>query len=124
MTAENQPMEAASSRASSGLLMIGAGVVVAAWIVFALLLGEYTFSAFYVGLAAVVLFAILGIGGFSLSAGAQRGIGLFMGVVAIMIVLIDLRFGDFPDGFVDVLAYLAYIGGGILMLVGARGLKA
>ena len=112
-----------AAKGSSGLLMIGAAVVVAGWLLFGLLLGEYAFSAVYIALAALVLLSILSIGGFSLSGRAQRTIGLFMGLAVVFIVLIDLRYNDFPDDFVDVLAYLTFVAGGILMFVGARGIR-
>lgn len=119
-------MEQASSEAkgSSGFLMLGAAVIVAGWVLFGLLIGEYAFSAVYVGLAALVLLSILGIGGIGVRPGTQRTIGLFMGVAGLLLLLSDLRFSDFPDGFMDVLAYLAFMVGAALMFLGARGMKS
>jgi hypothetical protein len=119
-------MEQGSSEAkgSSGFLMLGAAVIVAGWVLFGLLIGEYAFSAVYVGLAALVLLSILGIGGFSLGAGTQRTIGLFLGVAGLVLLLSDLRFSGFPDGFADVLAYITFMVGAALMFLGARGMKS
>ncbi|MGQ0849227.1 MAG: hypothetical protein ACT4OP_08940 [Actinomycetota bacterium] len=128
MTQENMPSVPAESgstaRGSAGFLMIGSALIVAGYVLFGLIIGEYAQSAVYVGLALLVLLSILGIGGISLSPGTQRAAGLFMGIVVLLIVLSDLRFSDFPDGFADVLAYLAFIVGGALMFLGARGIKA
>ena len=109
---------------SSGFLMIGSALIVAGWVLFGLLLGEYAFSAVLVGLAALVLLAVLGIPGFGVGAGTQRTIGLFIGIAAALDILNDIRFGGFPDGFVDVLAYLVFVAGAALMFLGARGMKA
>jgi hypothetical protein len=119
-------MEQGSSAAkgSGGFLMLGAGLIVAGWILFGLLIGEYAFSAVYIALATLVLVSILGIGGIGLGAGTQRTIGLFMGVAALVLLLSDLRFSGFPDGFMDVLAYLVFMVGAALMFLGARGMKS
>ena len=128
MTPENQPQPEAmtppKAMGSGGFLMIGAALIVAGWILFGLLIGEYAFSAIYVGLAVLVLFSVLGMRGFGVGAGTQRTIGLFIGIAALLDILNDVRFGGFPDGFVDVLAYLVFVVGAALMFLGARGMKA
>ncbi len=132
MTAEGEqsaetpasPMKKLSATGSEGLLMIGAGLIVAGWVLFGLVIGQYAVSAILVALAALVLLSVLGMGGVGVGTGTQRTIGLFIGIVAVVDILNDLRFGTFPDGAVDVLAYLVFIAGAALMFVGARGNKA
>ena len=128
MTPENQPQPEATTSAkpmgSSGFLMIGAALIVAGWILFGLLIGEYAYSSIYVGLASLVLLSVLGIPGFGISAGTQRTIGLFIGIAAVLDILTDIRLGGFPDGFVDVLAYLVFVAGAALIFLGARGVKS
>jgi hypothetical protein len=128
LTPENQPQPegsaASKSMGSSGFLMIGAGLIVAGWVLFGLLIGEYAFSAVYVALAVLVLLSVLGMGGFGVGTGTQRTIGLFIGIAALLDIFNDLRFSGFPDGFVDVLAYLVFVAGAALMFVGARGIKS
>jgi hypothetical protein len=128
MTPENQPQPEATTPAktmgSSGFLMIGSALIVAGWILFGLLIGEYAFSAVYVGLAVLVLLSVLGMRGFGVGAGTQRTIGLFIGIAALLDILNDIRFDGFPDGFVDVLAYLVFVAGAALMFLGARGMKS
>jgi hypothetical protein len=41
-----------------------------------------------------------------------------------VLLLSDLRFSGFPDGFADVLAYIAFMVGAALMFLGARGIKS
>jgi hypothetical protein len=132
MTAEGEqsagtpvpPMKKLSTTGSQGMLMIGAALIVAGWILFGLLIGEYARSGIYVGLAALVLLSVLGMRGFGVGAGTQRTIGLFIGIATLLDILNDIRFGGFPDGFVDVLAYLVFVAGAALMFLGARGTKA
>ncbi|HKX74856.1 MAG TPA: hypothetical protein VJR05_05640 [Acidimicrobiia bacterium] len=127
MTPEDQPPEmpapAPESKASSGLLMIGAVALVGGHILFGLLLDEYYYGTLIPALALMTLLAILNVGGFGLSPRAQRTIGIFVGLAAAIGFLTDLRSGGFPDGFVDVLAYLVFLAGSALMFVGAWGAK-
>lgn len=128
MTPENQPPEMAApssgNRAASGMLMIGALALVGGHVLFGLLLDEYYYGTLIPALALMVLLAVLNVGGFGLSARAQRIIGIFVGLSAAIGFLTDLRSGGFPDGVVDVLAYLVYLGGAALMFVGAWSSKA
>ena len=132
MTAEGEqsagtpasPMNKPSTTGSQGLLMIGAALIVAGWVLFGLLIGEYARSGLYVGLAALVLLSVLGMGGIGVGAGTQRTIGLFMGLALLVDVLNDVRFSGFPDEVLDVLAYLVFVAGAALMFWGARGIKA
>jgi hypothetical protein len=132
MTAEGEqsaetpatPMMKVSTTGSQGLLMIGAALIVAGWILFGLLIGQYAVPSIFVALAALVLLSILGMGGVGVGTGTQRAIGLFIGIAALIEILNDLRFTSFPDGFVDVLAYLVFVVGAALMFWGARGTKA
>ncbi|HEX5671169.1 MAG TPA: hypothetical protein VFY46_00440, partial [Acidimicrobiia bacterium] len=84
----------------------------------------YARSGLYVGLAALVLLSVLGMGGIGVGAGTQRTIGLFMGLALLVDVLNDVRFSGFPDEVLDVLAYLVFVAGAALMFWGARGIKA
>jgi hypothetical protein len=109
-----------SAGGSPGLLVIGAGLIVADWLLLGLIAGEWNPGALYVALALLVVLSAYDIGGVSVGAGTQRAIGLFMGLAAVVIVLADLRFDGFPSGGLRVVAYLAFVVGALLMLVGAR----
>ena len=125
MVSENQPGEVRARRSSSGdtgLLMIGAGVIVAGWLLFGVILGEFTYGATYVAVAALALMSILGVGGLSMGNPTLKLLGYFMGLVGFFLLIGDLRF-DFPDGVVDNIANIAFYVGCVLMFVGARGLN-
>lgn len=122
MTQEN-PSETGIRRSAGGspsLLVIGAGVIVADWLLLGLIAGEWNPGALYVALALLVLLSAFNVGGISVGAGTQRAIGLFMGLAAVVIVLADLRFDGFPDDGLRIVAYLGFVVGSLLMLVGAR----
>lgn len=106
---------------SKGLLVIGAGVIVANWLLLGLIAGEWNPGAVYIALALLVLVSAYNIGGVSVSAGAQRAIGLFMGLAAAVIVLADIRFDGFPNDALRVVAYLVFVIGAVMMFLGARG---
>jgi hypothetical protein len=112
-----------SSGSSPGLLVIGAGLILANWIVFGLLAGEWNPGTIYIVLSLLVVLSAFNLGGVSVSERTQRLIGLFVGLAAAVIVLVDLRFDGFPDDFVRVLAYIIFVLGAVLMFVGARGLS-
>lgn len=124
MTEENQPLADRGGKSRpGGLLMVGAAVIVGNWVVLGLLAGEWNPGAIYIALALLVLLSVFGVGGIVVGAGTQRGIGLFMGLAALVILLADLRFDGFPEGFARVIAYVVFIGGAGLMFVGARRLE-
>ncbi|HVR32445.1 MAG TPA: hypothetical protein VMS74_07015 [Acidimicrobiia bacterium] len=106
---------------SKGLLVIGAGVIVVNWLLLGLIAGEWNPGALYIALALLVLLSAYDIGGVSVSAGAQRAIGLFMGLAAVVIVLGDIRFDGFPNDALRVVAYLVFVIGAVMMFLGARG---
>lgn len=120
MTHETPSGAPRTAGGSPGLLVIGAGVILADWLVLGLIAGEWNPGALYVALALVVVLSAYNVGGISVSAGTQRAIGMFMGLAAVVIVLADLRFDGFPSGGIRVLAYLAFVTGALLMLAGAR----
>ena len=122
MTHES-PSGTGARRAASGspsLLVIGAGLIVANWVILGLVAGEWNPGALYVALALLVLLSTYNIGGVTVGMGTQRAIGLFMGLAAAVIVLADLRFDGFPSDGMRIIAYLVFVVGALLMLVGAR----
>lgn len=106
-----------------GLLVLGAGLIVANWIILGLLAGEWNPGAIYIALALMVLISAFNIGGISVSARTQRAIGVFVGLAALVIVLADLRFDGFPSDALTVVAYLVFVAGAALMFWGARELS-
>lgn len=124
MTSGDQPTAATSPAAkeSPGLLVIGAGVIVANWILLGILAGEWNPGPLYIALSLMVLASAYNIGGLSLSRGTNRAIGLFMGLAALVIVVADLRFSGFPEDGMRIVAYIVFIAGSALMFVGARQL--
>ncbi|MGH8927987.1 MAG: hypothetical protein ACRDWH_06520 [Acidimicrobiia bacterium] len=127
MVSENQPAEparvpASAATGAAGFLMIGTGILVAGHILFGLFIGEFGFSSFVVALALLVLMSIFGWGGIGLGTRAQKLIGFFVGIVGVLFLLDDIRFG-FPDGVVDNIANIVFYIGALLMFLGARGLK-
>ncbi|MGH8924690.1 MAG: hypothetical protein ACRDWA_08680 [Acidimicrobiia bacterium] len=102
-------------------MMIGASIIVAGHVFFSLLLGEFSFSAIYVALAVMVLMSIFSLLGLELSNRALKLIGYFLGLVSLLLLLGDFRFG-FPDGVIDNIANLTFYVGGFVMFAGARAL--
>ncbi|MGH9896969.1 MAG: hypothetical protein ACREA0_34215 [bacterium] len=129
MVSENEPVEPASTnptsapknRGAAGFMMIGASIIVAGPVFFSLLLGEFSFSAIYVALAVMVLMSIFSLLGLELSNRALKLIGYFLGLVSLLLLLGDFRFG-FPDGVIDNIANLTFYVGGFVMFAGARAL--
>lgn len=109
-------------REAPGLLVIGAGVIVANWVILGILAGEWNPGALYIALSLLVLASAFGIAGIALGKGTQRAIGLFMGLAALVIVIADLRFNAFPEDALRIIAYVVFIGGCVLMFIGARQL--
>lgn len=125
MVSENQPAEVpAVERApgDTGLLMIGAAVIIGAWLVFDVIMGEFGYSAVFYAVAALALLSILGVGGLKLGNRTLKLLGYFMGLSGLFILIDDLRYG-FPDGVADNLANIIFYIGFLLMFVGARGLS-
>jgi hypothetical protein len=117
------PVVKSAGGSSPGLLVIGAGVIVAGWILLGILAGEWNPGALYISLSLIVLLSAYNVAGISVGAGAQRAIGYFMGLAALVIVIADLRFGAFPDDAMTILAYVVFIAGCVLMFMGARALS-
>lgn len=125
MSQEDRPVVTASgtTKGSLGLLVIGAGLIVANWVVFGIIAGEWNTFAVYVALALLVLFSAFGIGGISIGLQTQRVIGWFFGFVALAHVLTDLRYDGFPNEAIEWIAYILFTAGAVLMFVGARQLS-
>jgi hypothetical protein len=125
VVSENQPAEmpaAKSASSDTGLLMIGAAIVLGAWLVFDVIMGEFGYVAVYYAVAALVLLSILGVGGLKLSNRTLKLLGYFMGLVGLFLLVDDLRYG-FPDGVADNIANIIFYVGFLLMFVGARALS-
>lgn len=125
MVSENQPAEVPAAKGASsdtGLLMIGAAIVLGAWLVFDVIMGEFGYVAVYYAIAALVLMSILGVGGLKLGNRTLKLLGYFMGLVGVFLLVDDLRYG-FPDGVADNIANIVFYVGFLLMFVGARGLS-
>jgi hypothetical protein len=125
MASENQPVDVPAVRARSGdtgLLMIGAAVVLGAWVVFDVIMGEFGYTATYYAVPALVLLSILGLGGLRFGDRTLKLLGWFMGLVGIFLLVDDLRYG-FPEGAVANIANVVFYVGFLLMFLGARGLS-
>lgn len=126
MVSESQPSDTpptapSSSAGGSGLMMIGAAIIVAGWVIFGVIMGEFPLLAVYVSVAALTLMSILGVGGLNLGDRTLKLLGYFMGLAGLVLLVGDLRFG-FPDRVADNLANIVFYIGCLLMFVGARGL--
>lgn len=106
-----------------GLLAIGAGLVVATWVIFGLLAGEWNPSQFWIGLALLVLLSSFNVAGISIGARAERVIGLFFGLTAVVGLLVIVRFDSFPSDAWGVIAYVLFLIGAGLMFFGSRGIS-
>ncbi len=107
----------------SQLLMVGGAVILAGFLVFAVIMGEFMYSAVFISVAAIVVMAVRRVGGLTLGNGTLRLLGYFMGLVGAALLIADLRFG-FPSGVADNLANATFYVGCLLMFLGARGLEA
>ncbi|MGF1617880.1 MAG: hypothetical protein ACFCU2_08775 [Acidimicrobiia bacterium] len=125
MSQEESPVVStgATTKRAPGLLVIGAGLVVATWVVFGLLAGEWNPSQFWIGLALLVLLSGFNVGGISVSARVERAIGLFFGLAALVGLLAIVRYDSFPSDAWGVIAYVLFLIGATLMFIGARGLS-
>lgn len=125
MASENQPAETSGASiggGDTGVLMIGAAIVIAAWLIFDVIMGEFGYVGTYTAVAALALMSILGVGGLKLSNRTLKLLGWFMGLVGVFALIDDLRYG-FPDGAADNIANIVFYIGFFVMWVGARGLK-
>jgi hypothetical protein len=124
VTEEGTPAHVVKSTGgnSPGLLVIGAGVIVAAWVLLGVLAGEWNPGTIYVVLSLIVLLSAYNVAGIKVSAGTQRAIGYFMGLAALVIVVTDLRYSAFPDDALTIIAYVVFVAGCVLMFMGARAL--
>lgn len=126
MSQEDRPVAVPSGStkaASLGLLVIGAGVIVGNWLIFGIIAGEWNTGAVYVALALLVLLSAFGLGGISIGLQTQRVIGWFFGLVALALILADLRYDGFPNEAIDWIAYILFTAGAVMMFVGARQLS-
>jgi len=112
-----------STRAPIGLLVIGAGLIVANWVVLGLLVGRWNPSTFYVVIALMVLLSAVGFGGVSIGVKAQRFIGWFFGLSALVIIVTNLRYDGFPHDATGWIATIIFYVGAVLMFVGAGHLS-
>jgi hypothetical protein len=119
------PAKSLSIAGSEGIFVIGAAVVVAAYVLFGLIIGEFGPGVTNLTLATLALVAFWRKSGdwpIPYTA-VVRAIGLTMGIILVISLLQDLRFG-FPDGAVDNIANLVFYAGYLLMFLGGRGVKA
>ncbi len=106
-----------------GLLVIGAGLIVANWVILGLIAGRWSPSTFYVVLALIVVLSAFGVLGISIGVKTQQFIGWFFGLSALVILLESLRYNSFPDDATGWIATLLFYAGSVLMFVGARQLS-
>lgn len=105
---------------SPGLLVIGAGVIVAGWVLLGVLAGEWNPGAIYIVLPLIVLLSAYNVAGIKVGVSTQRAIGYFMGLTALVFVIGDLRYDNFPNDTWTIIAYVAFLAGCVLMFMGAR----
>jgi hypothetical protein len=117
------PVAKSTGGNSPGLLVIGAGVIVAGWVLLGILAGEWNPGAIYIVLSLIVLLSAYNVAGINVGTGTQRVIGYFMGLAALVIVIADLRFDGFPEDGLRILAYVVFVAGCVLMFIGARALS-
>jgi hypothetical protein len=106
-----------------GLLVIGAGLIFATWVIFGLIAGEWNPGTIYTALALLVLLSAFGIGGLSIGVQTKRVIGWFFGLAALVIILSDIRYDGFPNEAIDWIAYILFVVGAVMMFLGARQLS-
>lgn len=124
MSQEERPVVAASgTKGPLGLLVIGAGLIVANWVILGLMVGRWNPSTFYIVLALMVLLSAFTLGGFSIGVKVQKFIGWFFGLSAMVILLESLRYNSFPDDATGWIATLLFYIASALMFFGARGIS-
>ena len=116
------PVAKSTGGNSPGLLVIGAGIIVAGWVLLGVLAGEWNPGAIYIVLPLIVLLSAYNVAGIKVGAGTQRAIGYVMGLVALVFVIADLRYDNFPNDAWTTIAYVVFIAGCVLMFIGARSL--
>lgn len=125
MTEEGTPAEVVRSTGadSPGLLVIGAGVIVAGWVLIGVIAGNWNPHPLYIALSLLVVLSAYNVAGINVGAGVQRAIGYLMGLAALVIIIINLRYGGFPDDAMGILSYIVFVVGSGLMFMGARALS-
>ncbi len=113
-----------SVKGGEALFVLGALIVVGGYILFGLIIGEFGPGVTNLTLATLALIAYWRKSGnwpvpYS---SVVRVLGLTMGIILVISILQDLRFG-FPDGAVDNIANLVFYSGYLLMFLGGRGVK-
>jgi hypothetical protein len=114
------PVAKSSGGNSPGLLVIGAGVIVAGWVLLGVLAGEWNPGAIYIVLPLIVVLSAYNVVGIKVGVSTQRAIGYFMGLTALVFVIGDLRYNSFPNDALTIVAYVVFIAGCVLMFMGAR----
>ena len=99
------------------LLNVGAIAMVLVWIGFTLINGQFD-PGLNTALALLVLAAAFGFAGISLSAGALRFVGYFVGVNALVSLATGLRHGVLPTG-TPLVGYVFYLIAAATMFAGA-----
>ena len=126
--ATEQPTGAAAEGNDSGiaLVWIGAGLVLASWIVFEIIVGEYFVSNVGLVLAAslVVLprLAPRAVGAIAPLASFTKVVGYALAFSGVIELLDDLRFEALED-FASILGGLVAYAGYVLAFIGARNIK-
>lgn len=125
MTEEGTPAEVVRNMGadSPGLLVIGAGVIVAGWVLIGVIAGNWNPHPLYIALSLLVVLSAYNVAGINVGAGVQRAIGYLMGLAALVIIIINLRYGGFPDDAMGILSYIVFVVGSGLMFMGARALS-
>jgi hypothetical protein len=114
------PVAKSTGGNSPGLLVIGAGVIVAGWVLLGVLAGEWNPGAIYIVLPLIVVLSAYNVVGIKVGVSTQRAIGYFMGLTALVFVIGDLRYNSFPNDALTIVAYVVFIAGCVLMFMGAR----
>lgn len=117
------PVVKSAGGSSPGLLVIGAGVIVAGWVLLGVLAGEWNPGAIYIVLPLIVLLSAYTVAGIKVGVSTQRAIGYFMGLAALVFVIADLRYDNFPNDAWTIIAYVVFLAGCVLMFMGARVLS-
>lgn len=128
MTAENYDVNSSGSDSKSGvaLVWIGAALVLAAFVLFEIIAGEYFVTTTAVVLAAAILvlprLAPDAIAAIATLPAFTKALGYFLALAGVVELLDDVRF-DVLDEFVAIVgALVAYAGYG-LAAYGARSIK-
>lgn len=119
MTTDESP--AGAVREAPGLLVVGAGVFAAGWVLLGIVAGKWNPGFFLVALVLMVLASAFGgIAGISLSNGTQRLIGYFMGLYVLATIISYIRYDTWPNETMAWVATIVFFLSGALMFAGAR----